>query len=195
MYDKLLRRLHQLIPLNCQQQQQLCRWVQSEDVPKDAVLLEAGQVADSIYFVDEGVLRSCCTVSDQDVTRWFCFSEHFATSYFSFVYRQPSEDRLVTVTDTRLLSLSYSALQHLTQQDTVWVDLNRRLLEEYYTSSLKRLLSFQTQSTAERYASLLSEHPQITEQVPLGQLASYLGMTQATLSRLRSKRSQANSAH
>lgn len=187
MYDNLLRRLHQLIPLNVQQQQQLCRCVLIEDIPKDSVLLESGQISNHIYFVDAGVIRSYCTINDQETTRWFCFPGDFATSYFSFVYRQPSEDEMTTVTDARILSMSYSDLRYLAQQDPVWVDLNRRLLEQYYTSLLRRVLSFQTQSTAERYTSLLEEHPGITDKVPLGQLASYLGMTQATLSRLRSR--------
>ncbi len=185
MYATLLKRLQRLIPLNLQQQKELSFWIQAEEVVKDSVLLEAGQISDHIYFVDEGVIRSCCNVAHQEVTRWFCLPEHFATSYFSFVYRQPSEDSIVAVTDARVLSLSFSALHTLGQQDPVWVDLNRRILEHYYTRLLSRLLSFQTQSAAERYASLLQEHPDITEKVPLGQLASYLGMTQATLSRLR----------
>ncbi|MGB7413056.1 MAG: Crp/Fnr family transcriptional regulator [Thermosynechococcaceae cyanobacterium] len=187
MYDTLLRRLHQLIPLNVQQQKQLCRYVEIENLPKECSLLEAGKISSHIYFVDAGVIRSYCTINEQEITRWFCFPEHFATAYLSFVYRQPSEDTMVTVTDTRLLSISHSNLNYLAQIDTIWIDLNRQLLEQYYTSLMRRVLSFQTQSAAERYKSLLAEHPDITDQVPLGQLASYLGMTQATLSRLRSR--------
>ncbi|MEO1300197.1 MAG: Crp/Fnr family transcriptional regulator, partial [Cyanobacteria bacterium J06636_16] len=87
-----------------------------------------------------------------------------------------------------LLSLSYDNLQFLIKRDTVWVDLNRRLLEYHYTTLLKRISSFQTQSTVERYKRLLQEHPNIEEQVPLGYIASYLGMTQETLSRIRKKK-------
>ena len=126
----------------------------------------------------------------KDVTRWFSFKGDFASAYFSFVYRQPSEDAILPITDTKVLSLSYSALQDLSKQDTIWIDLNRHLLEFYYTTLQARVMAFQTQSTAERYHSLLQEHPYIEEKVPLGYLASYLGMSQETLSRIRAKRAK-----
>jgi CRP/FNR family transcriptional regulator, anaerobic regulatory protein len=78
-------------------------------------------------------------------------------------------------------------LQYLARQDRVWVDLNQRLLGLYYTGLLKRIASFQTQSTTERYHALLQEYPDVEDRVALSHIASYLGMTQETLSRLRTK--------
>ena len=188
MYEKLLQRLNQLVLLNPQQQKELCKVVQAVELPEDEFLLEKGQVSNHIYFVVEGVVRSFCEADGKEVTRWFCFEGHFAASYFSFVYRQPSEDSMILIADSKLLSISYGDLQNLSHKDPVWVDLNRRLLEYYYTDLLKRVMSFQTQSTAERYNRLLQEQPGIEDNVPLGYLASYLGMTQETLSRLRTRR-------
>jgi len=188
MYDPLLRRLNELVPLNVDQQKQLCQLIQVSEHPKDDVLVEKGAVCDRIYFVLVGVLRSFTDYEEKEVTRWLCFPDHFATSYFSFTYRHPSDDAICALTDVKLLSISYKSLQHLTAQDTVWVDLNRRLLEHYYTILLERVMSFQTQSTAERYERLLTEHPTIEDEVPLGCIASYLGMTQETLSRIRRRR-------
>ena len=188
MYQQLLQRLNQLVLLNPQQQKELCRVVQAVERPKDEFLLEKDQVSNHVYFVVEGVIRSFCQSNGKEVTRWFSFAGHFATSYFSFVYRQPSEDSLILAADSKLLSLGYGDLQHLAHQDPVWVDLNRRLLEYYYTNLLNRVMSFQTQSAAERYDRLLQEQPDIEDTVSLGHLASYLGMTQETLSRLRARR-------
>lgn len=188
MYEKLLQRLNQLVLLNPQQQKDLCKVVQAVELPKDEFLLEKGRLSNHIYFVVEGVIRSFCQANGKEVTRWFSFEEHFATSYFSFVYRQPSEDNLMLITDSKLLSLSYEDLQALSHQDPVWIDLNRRLLEYYYTTLLDRVMSFQTQSAAERYDKFLQDQPGIEDIVPLGHLASYLGMTQETLSRLRTRR-------
>lgn len=188
MYEALLRRLNQLVLLNPQQQKDLCALVQPLDLPKDAPLLEPGQISNHIYFVKQGILRCFCQVDGKEVTRWFCFAEHFATSYFSFVYRHPCEDNIVLVTDSQLLAISYENLHYLSQKDAVWIDLNRRLLEYHYTSAMERIMSFQTQSTAERYEQLLREHPHIEAEVPLGCIASYLGMTPETLSRLRRRR-------
>ncbi|NJM99933.1 MAG: hypothetical protein HC800_24840 [Phormidesmis sp. RL_2_1] len=72
------------------------------------------------------------------------------------------------------------------------MDVNRRLLEGYYTALQNRITSFQVQSAQERYAEILQEHPDIEEKVNLGHLASYLGISQETLSRLRSRRKRRN---
>lgn len=188
MYEPLLQRLNELVPLSAGQQQQLCQLVQVSEHPKDDVLVGKGEVCDRLYFVIDGVLRAFTDCEDKEVTRWLCFADHFATSYFSFTYRQPSEDAICALTDAKLLSITYHSLQYLIAQDAVWVDLNRRLLEHYYTILLERVMSFQTQSTAERYQRLLAEHPTIEDEVPLGCIASYLGMTQETLSRIRRRR-------
>lgn len=190
METRLFNRINQLIILSTSQQADLSRRVVRETLTRGTVLLEQGQVCDHIYFVETGVLRSYCVVDDKDVTRWFSFSTHFATDYFSFVYQKPSENTIVTVTDVDLLSLSYLALQDLCHKDAVWIDLNRRLLEEYYLSTQDRVMSFQTQSTAERYQQILTEFPEIENQVALGHLASFLGMSQENLSRLRHQRRQ-----
>ena len=188
MYDSLLKRLNQLVLLTPPQQRSLCRALTIVEHSKDDVLLEAGQVSDHIYFMLDGILRASHQHEEKDVTRWFCFEGHFAAAHFSFVYRQPSEDSLVLVTDAKLLALSHGALQDLCRQDSVWINLNRHLLEHYYAVLLERVMAFQTQSAPERYQRLLTEHPDIETKVPLGHLASYLGMSQETLSRLRRKR-------
>ncbi|MGD1865292.1 MAG: Crp/Fnr family transcriptional regulator [Phormidesmis sp.] len=188
MYSKLLQRLNQLVLLNPQQQRSLCAALKVIDISTDDVLLERGQVSNHIYFLLDGVVRASCEVEGKDVTRWFSFEGDFASAYFSFVYRQPSEDAIVPITNTKVLALSYGALQDLSRQDSIWIDLNRHLLEYYYTTLQARVMAFQTKSTAERYQSLLREHPDIEGKVPLGYLASYLGMSQETLSRIRAKK-------
>ncbi|KAI9134961.1 Crp/Fnr family transcriptional regulator [Acaryochloris sp. CCMEE 5410] len=188
MYEVLFQRLNQLVFLNPRQQQELRDVLQVIKRPKDDCFLEVGQVSNHIYFVQAGILRSFYTFEGKEVTQWFCFPNHFAASYFSFAYRQPSKDCLSSLTEVTLLAISYNSLQQLIHQDKVWADLNRRLLEHYYTMSLQRIASFQVLSTAERYEQLLYEHPTIESEVPLGYLASYLGMTQETLSRIRRRK-------
>lgn len=186
----LLSRINQLIILTATQQSDLEHQIVSQTVPKGTTLLAQGEICQHIYFVKLGVLRSYCVVEKKEVTRWFSFANHFATDYFSFVYQKPSDNALIASTDVALLSLSYGSLQELCRKDPVWIDLNRRLLEEYYLSNQSRIMGFQTQSTAERYQNILEEFPEIEEQVSLGHLASYLGMSQETLSRLRHQRRQ-----
>ena len=188
--QSLFKRLNQLIPLNPTQRTELQRVIKPISLPKSTFLVEKEAICDQIYFVISGVLRSYCLVDDKEVTRWFSFPDHFATDYFSFVYQQPCHNYLIANTDATLLAISYRSLQHLCHQDSVWIDLNRRLLEEYYLSTQDRVMSFQTLSTAERYQQVIQEFPDIETQVSLGHLASFLGMSQETLSRLRQQRRQ-----
>lgn len=188
MESALFTRINRLIILTATQQAELSGLITHESFGKGDFLLEPDQICDRIYFVETGVLRSFCIIDHKDVTRWFSFPTHFATDYFSFVYQKPSENSLVAATDTQVLSLSYLALQNLCQKEAVWIDLNRRLLEEYYLATMERVMQFQTLSTAERYQQTLAEFPDIEEQVSLGHLASFLGMSQENLSRLRKRR-------
>jgi CRP/FNR family transcriptional regulator, anaerobic regulatory protein len=188
MHDRLLLRLQALVPLNPAQGMALRQVLQTETCPKDYPLLAAGQIANHIYFVVSGGIRAFKQVDGKEVTTWFSFPDHFAVPYFSFAHRQPSEDSLVTLSDSQLISISFENLSYLCSQDQVWVDANRRLLEGYYTDLQNRVTSLQVQSAQERYASILQEHPNIEEKVSLGHLASYLGISQETLSRLRSRR-------
>ncbi|AFY73512.1 cAMP-binding protein [Synechococcus sp. PCC 7502] len=192
MHETLIQRLNSLAMLSLAQQRDLKQVLKHEILPKDVYLLREGEVSDQIYFVLEGVIRSFKKNDDKEVTQWFSFPNHFAVPYFSFSYRQPSDISMITLSDSQLLSLSYGGLQYLLDKDSIWIDINRRLLEEYYTSLQNRVTSFQVQSAKERYESILLEHPDIAERVNLGYLASYLGISQETLSRLRAKKRRRN---
>jgi CRP/FNR family transcriptional regulator, anaerobic regulatory protein len=188
MHDRLLQHLHSLVLLNPAQDRALCQVLQTETFPKDYPLLEAGQIANRIYFVVAGGIRAFKQAEGREVTSWFSFPSHFAVPYFSFTHRHPSEESLVTLSDSQLHSISYENLRFLCHQDPDWIDVNRQLLAGYYTALQDRITSFQVQSAQERYAAIVNAHPDIEERVHLGHLASYLGISQETLSRLRSRR-------
>lgn len=192
MHEILVQRLNSLALLSPSQQKDLLQVLKYEILPKEVYLLKEREVSNQIYFVLGGVIRSFKKVDEIEVTQWFSFPNHFAVPYFSFAYRQPSDVSMVTLCDSQLVSLSYEGLQYLLDKDSIWIDINRRLLEEYYTSLQNRVTSFQVQSAKERYESILREHPDIEEKVNLGHLASYLGISQETLSRLRAKKKRIN---
>lgn len=119
MYEQLLQQLNQFVILTLQQQHDLCRAVQVEAHSKGYLLLEQGQIANYIYFVVEGIIRCYHNGDRKEITRWFGLQGYFCTPYFSFVYRKPSEDSIVLVTDCTLLSISYAKLQHLFNKDPI----------------------------------------------------------------------------
>lgn len=95
---------------------------------------------------------------------------------------------MVVIADCKLVSISYQALQGLYEKDYLWNKLGRLITEHYYVEYRERILSLQSMSAPERYDELLEKQPDILSRVKLGHIASYLGVTQETLSRLRATR-------
>jgi CRP-like cAMP-binding protein len=186
MYCKLFSTLDRFVVLSSKHQEELSKLVERQELPKNAVLLELGETSNHLHFVDEGTVRAIYYQDSKEITAWFGFEGDFACSFYSFVSRKPSLEKIVAISDCKLISISYKTLQFLYEKDIVWNKLGRLVTELYYIEYQERILSLQSMSTAERYDNVLNRHPDILKKVKLGHLASYLGMSQANLSRLRS---------
>ena len=187
MYHKLFSTLDQLVTLTSTQQAEIRQIMKPLELHKDSVLLEQGEVCGYLYFLSEGVVRQIYHQEDREITSWFAFEGEFVNSFFSFVSRRPSLESIVLVSDCKLLILSYEGLQYLYQKDLIWNKVGRLVMERYFIELEERLFAMQLHSAAERYDKLLQKHPYILSKVKLGHLASYLGVTQETLSRIRAK--------
>lgn len=188
MYQTLLNTLNQYVILSPKHQEELKKLVKPQDLPKDSVLLKSGEVSNYLHFLLQGSVRAIYYSDSKEITAWFGFEGDFINSFYSFVSRKPSPESIVVISDCKLLSISYQTLQSLYEKDLVWNKLGRLIIEQYYAEYRERILSLQSMSAAERYDQILQERPDILEKVKLGHLASYLGITQETLSRLRATR-------
>ena len=157
-------------------------------IKKKNKLLDIGDTCKYIYFVYKGSLRSYYLDQEgKDNTSWFLFENELAISVYSFFTQKPSFEALETLEDCVLLSLSFSKLQQLYQQSPEFNYIGRILTEQYYIRSEAKANALRMLSAKERYRQLLTQYPHIIQRVPLGHIASYLGITQHTLSRIRSK--------
>lgn len=113
--------------------------------------------------------------------------KEFATCFYSFIVQKPSFEFVQALEDSDLLQMSYSALQNLYVTFPETERIGRIITENYYIKLEERILNLQFKTAKERYQKLLSSKPTLLLRAPLGQIASYLGISQETLSRIRAE--------
>jgi len=150
-------------------------------------LLKEGELCKYMYFVTKGLARGYFHQNGKDITSWFAMENDIATPFYSFVSQKPSYESVEIMEDSELYAVSYENLQNLYRQFPEFNKLGRILTEKYYVELMARTMSFQFQTAAERYHELFSQQPKLFQRAPLGFIASYLGISQETLSRIRTK--------
>jgi CRP-like cAMP-binding protein len=181
----LLQLINQIIPVSPKLAQRLTDNLKEEVYPKKHILLDEGQVARRIYFIQSGFARAYYFQDGKEFTTWFMGPGDFMISVYSFFTQQPAAERIEILEDTKLLSLSWTQLQALYEEFIEFNIVGRILTEKYYMLSEQRAVLLRTMSAAERYHQLTLQYPSILQRAKLGQIASYLGVSQETLSRIR----------
>lgn len=166
----------------------LLTMLQCDTYPRKHWLLQPGQLSDRLYFVERGVVRGYYLKDGRDVTSWFMREGDFIISIVSFYTRQPAQEYIELLTEGTVWSITYEQLQQLYRDFPEFNVVGRVLTETYYVLSEQRTLNLRMQTAPERYAQLLTDFPDITGRVPLKYIASHLGISPETLSRLRARR-------
>ncbi len=157
-----------------------------ESIPKNELLVREGQICRKLYFVEKGIGRSYYIKEDgKEVTQWFFGEGAFMSSVDSFFNQSQSHYYLEVLEDAMLYSISLDNIDLLLAQYHKMERLVRLITIDMLTKVVNKLNALQFQTARERYDYMISEYPDISYRVPLGHIASYLGMTQETLSRIR----------
>lgn len=163
----------------------LAAHLQPRTLAKYEIWQPADQVARHLAFVESGVLRSFLTTEAREITNGFFLAGSVAGAFTSLLTRQPSAWALQALAPTRLVSFSYDLLPILHTRHTCWLHWSRQLLEAQFLLKCRRETAFLRASAAERYQALQQQYPTLEQQVAQLYVASYLGITPETLSRLR----------
>lgn len=157
-------------------------------VPKNHFLLREHAVTDYIYFIEKGIARIYYYKGDKEITEWLASDEQFFLSITSFFERKPSRLIIQTIEAAEVYGIHHNDLMRLADAHH---DIERMLRKMVTTSlilSQQRMDSIQFESAQQRYDRLVNNSPQMVQRVPLSYIASFLGVTLETLSRIRGAR-------
>lgn len=156
-------------------------------ISKNESLIAIDSRCNDLYFVEKGLLRGYYLDDGKEITNWFAQEGEFATCFYAFVAVKPSFETIEAIEDCILTQISYASLQSLYLKFPETERLGRIITETYYIKLEERLLSLQFKTAKERYQHFVLSKPSILQRTSLGPIASYLGFTQETLSRIRAE--------
>ncbi|HMR42534.1 MAG TPA: Crp/Fnr family transcriptional regulator [Saprospiraceae bacterium] len=157
------------------------------ELRKEEYFLREGKFCDRLAFVRSGLLRISRNVDGKEVTQWISTEGYFVTDLASFVFDTPGRWDIQALTDCELFSIDRQSYLGLADSIPRWKDLDKLFIARCFILLEERIFSHLHMTAGERFQKLMSENPELFNQVPLQYLASMLGMTPETLSRLRKK--------
>lgn len=184
----LLSYLESIIDVSDELKEELNRIARRKTVRKGQYIIRSGERCNDIYFIESGLLRGFYFNEDKEITNWLALDGEFATSFYSFITRVPAAECIEALENCELVQLPYASLQQLYANFPETERIGRLLTESYYIRLEGRLLGLQFTTARERYEQLMEHNAALLQRAPLGHIASYLGITQETLSRIRAKR-------
>ena len=185
MFEEYLNILGSISPLSPISKEALSEHISMKKVPKGDFVLKFGETCRHIYFVNRGFVRIFYYKGDKDITEWFADEKQFFFSITSYFQNGPSRLIIEAIEDCEIIQLSKEG-QDLLRRTNLEIS---NLILGFYSRSLilsqKRMESLQFETASNRYQNLIENQPNILNKVPLQHIASFLGITQETLSRIR----------
>ncbi len=161
---------------------------QVEQFAEGDMLLSEDRYCRKLYFIQSGMARTFHYHDGKDVSTWFYDRGHFLTSWYGFLKQQPSLESIEVVEDLQALTITFERYNQLVEGHLDFERFTRRLMEDQIAFLEYFYQGFMFLSAKEKYDQLLQHFPDITLRVKLGHIASFLGITQETLSRIRKQR-------
>jgi CRP-like cAMP-binding protein len=177
-------------PLSLPAEQYLTQKTFSSYISKGSFLVTAGNYCPTVFFIKKGILRSYVKEGIKEITTWITTENELVTSITSFGLRQPARENIQALEDCELIGLQYEDLQYLYDHFPEMNIVGRKILEGYYRDAEERAFIARLTEATTKYKHFIATKSDLLNRVPLKFIASYLGMTLETLSRIRSKLSR-----
>lgn len=189
--ENLINKIRHAIALSEEAEQYIYSIAKEKVVSKGDILIWEGQTVNKTFFVVDGCLRSFCSDKEgKEHTLQFAIKDWWISDFIAIYNREPASLKVECITDSTLIEFNAQKLNEIYVQFPEFEAFQRNNLERHIVSLHKRILN-QLQLTAlERYNLFLTQYPDIEQHIPNYHIASYLGITQQSLSRIRAEKSK-----
>lgn len=177
--------LDKTYPINSSSKLVLIESFEEINLPKNQLIIRSDKVEKNIYFIKKGIARTFSNFDDIEVTIAFGEEGDTIISLKSYILNQKGYENIELLEDCELYKISVTKLQNLFSSDIDIANWGRKFAEQELIKAEQRFIANQLGTATERYLDLLKKHPTLIQRVPLGLIASYLGITQVSLSRIR----------
>lgn len=179
--------IDQIFPLPALSKTALRNHITEVILPKGHILMKADKIETTIYFIKKGIVRAYSDRDGHEVTFWFGKEGETVISMRSYVENLKGYEHIQLLEECELYQLKTIHLQKLFTEDIHIANWGRRFTEKELIKTEERLISRTFRTAAESYLDLLNTNPDLLQRVQLGHIASYLGITQVSLSRIRAE--------
>jgi CRP-like cAMP-binding protein len=184
--EKLIQFIQQTMPMSLEKAVQITQYFQEKQFSKNDFLLKEGKICTKSYFIEDGLLRVFVVdIDGNEVTTDFYNKNAFANDVLSFFKRIPSKENFQALTDCRTWEISYDDLQLCFHTIPEFREFGRMMLITNYARLKDRMLGMIQLTAEQRYRNLIQAKPDIFQNAPLKMIATYLGITDTSLSRIR----------
>ena len=191
MFDNFWNFTGQFVAFSSKEKELIKSSLTLKDVPKNYTLVDLGQTAKEVYFINKGLLRFYYITDEGHEITGFIFQENmFAGSHESFFAQVPSIQVLETLEPSELLVISHKNLHQLYEDVPKMNVLTRKLLEQRMAHAQKVVAALIINKPQDRYTTYQNLHPGLENRIPQHVLASYMGITPVSLSRIRKRLSK-----
>lgn len=184
--DNLIRFIQQVLPMSPARAEQVVAKFNPANFEKNAFILREGTICNASHYIENGVMRSYTyDLEGNEVTTAFFTPNSYASDLLSFFKRVPTRENIQAITDCKSWHITYEDMQASFHTIPEFREYGRLNIVNQYALLKERMLSNLQESAEKRYADLINAHPEILQQVPLKYIASYLGIADTSLSRIR----------
>ena len=188
MYDRILKNISRFITLASEEKEYFTSLLKVKKLKKKQYLLQEGDIARHEYFVNKGCLRTY-TIDEkgQEHVIQFAIEDWWIGDMYSFLTQTPAKYTIDALEDSEVFCLEKNALEELYVKIPKFEKFFRHLLQNAFISLQERVIGNLSQPADERYCTFITKYSDMEKRLPLKQIASYLGITPESLSRIRSQ--------